>query len=58
MVHRIVKAAPKHHHSTTVAHASGKRGNPPLVGKRHEDHQAHARVGGHARHPAKRSAHG
>ena len=57
MVHKIINAAPKHHKGTTAAHAVGKRGMPPLVGKRHEDaksnHGVLAKVRGH-----KRTAHG
>jgi hypothetical protein len=57
MVAKIIHAAHGHHKSTTAAHAAGKRGMPPLVGKRHEDKKANhgvlAKVKSH-----KRTAHG
>jgi hypothetical protein len=51
MPHRILKAAHGHHKGTIHAHAKGKTGMPPHVGKRHEDGHAKSR----AHHSAKRS---
>ena len=34
---KILKTGAKHHAATLAAHAMGKTGHPPHVGKRHED---------------------
>ena len=49
-----------HSHGHGPMHASPKpvHGAPPLHGKKHEDGHAKARVGGHAKHKIKRTAHG